>query len=152
MKLIITICLLVHLTGCASLQFAGNASYSVQPFVVDAKTGATVCCQVDIKDGKERTALDLHVVKSGDNYDITLSERGVLAFQGQQIAAGATQAAIDAAAKAAAVAALAPVLPLLIPAAGAVVSSGAAGAVVGGAALGLGAEKILTPSTPVPKP
>lgn len=150
--LILAIAVLALLAGCSSLQFAGNASYSVQPFVVDAKTGATVCCQVDIKDGKERSALDLHVVRNRDNYDITLSERGVLAFQGQQIAAGATQAAIDAAAKAAAAAALAPLLPVLIPAAGAVISSGATGAVVGGAALGLGTERMLVPSTQLTQP
>lgn len=141
----LAIATLSMLTGCASLQFAGNASYSVKPFVVDAKTGATVCCQVDIHDGKERASLDLHVIKDGEKYDITLSEKAVSAFAGQQIAAGATQGAIDAAAKVAVGIAIAPFLPALVPVAGAVLSSGTGGAIIGGAAMGVTANKILTP-------
>lgn len=136
---------LLLLNGCASLNFAGNASYSVKPFVTDVNTGTAVCCEVVIKDGKERQSLDVHVIKDGDRYDIILSEKAVTAFQGQEIAAGASKEAIDAAAKAAATAALAPVLPALIPAAGAVMTSGTTGAVVGGAALGVAADRVLAP-------
>ena len=119
MKLVI-IAILFALAGCQSLQFAGNASYTVKPFVTDAKTGAAICCEVEIRDGKERASLDLHVVKSGDNYDITLSERGISAFAGQTIAAGSTKSAISAAAKAATSAALAPVAAGAVGVAGAV--------------------------------
>jgi hypothetical protein len=130
------------LAGCTSVQYAGNASYSVKPFVTDAKTGATVCCEVEIKDGKERATLDLRVVKNGDGYDITLSERGVLAFQGQAIAAGAMKDAIEAAAKAAAAAVLAPILPALVPAAGAALASPGVGAAAVGAAGVIGVQKV----------
>jgi len=121
------------LSGCSSLQFAGNATYKLTPFVTE--TGTTICCAVEVRDGKERASLDLHVVKNGDNYDITMSERGVLAFSGQTIAAGATQAAIDAAAKAAVAASMAPLLPALIPVAGAALASPG----IGAAAVGAGA-------------
>lgn len=118
MKLII-IAVLSLLAGCSSLQYAGNASYSVKPFITDKTSGSAICCEVVITDGKERASLDLHVVKTGDSYDITLSERGITAFAGQTIAAGATQAAIEAAAQAAASAALAPVATGAVGVAGA---------------------------------
>ncbi len=145
----------VCLTGCKSIQDAGNASYKVSPIAVavpatdgKAATTAIVCCQVDISDGKERASLDVHVVKTGDNYDITLSEKGVLAFQGQAIAAGATKQAIDDAAKAAVVAVLAPALPALIPAVGGIMASGTTGAALGGAAAVVTANKLLAPAAP----
>lgn len=119
MKLAV-IAVLFAMAGCSSLQYAGNATYTVKPFITDASTGTAICCEVEIKDGKERASLDLHVVKSGDNYDITLSERGTTAFAGQTIAAGSTQAAITAAAKAAASAALSPVATGAVGVAGAV--------------------------------
>jgi len=134
---------LALLAGCASIQNAGNASYSVKPFVVDAKSGASVCCEVTITDGKERASLNLHVIKTGDNYDITLAERGIQAFQGQAIAAGATQTAIDAAAKAATAAALAPILPVLLPVAGAALAAPGIGAAAVGAAGVIATEKVL---------
>ena len=117
---IVAIAAMLALAGCSSLQYAGNAAYTVKPFITDVTTGAAMCCEVEIRDGKERASLDLHVVKSGENYDITLSERGTTAFAGQTIAAGSTQAAISAAAKAAASAALAPVATGAVGVAGAV--------------------------------
>lgn len=139
----ITLISILALSGCASLQSAGNSSYSMKPFVVDAKTGATVCCEVTVSDGKERASLTLNVTKTGDNYAFSLDEKGVAAFQGQAIAAGATKEAIDAAAKAAVAAALAPVLPALIPAAGAALASPGIGAAAVGAAGVVGAQKML---------
>lgn len=142
-RIILTSTLLcVALSGCASLNFAGNASYSVKPVQVGL---AIVCCEVTIADGKERAALDVHVNKAGENYDITFSERSVTAFAGQAIAANATQEAISAAAKAAVVAILGPVLP-------AVIGAGGAGAVIGGAATGGIATQLLTPVAPVVTP
>ena len=123
------------LTGCASLQNAGTAEYSVKPFVIDAKAGTVACCEVMVRNGKEIASVKAHVQKQGDSYTVDLEEQGVQAFQGQTIAAGVTQAAIDAAAKAAVAAALAPVLPALLPAAGAALQSGGLSA----AAVGAGA-------------
>jgi len=121
------------LSGCASLNFAGNASYSVEPFLIGP--GNAVCCKVLIQDGKERASLDLHVVKDGDKYDITLSEKQVTAFAGQQIAANAGIANAEIAAKAATAVILAPLAPALIGSGG-----------VGAAAAGAGAATLLTPS------
>lgn len=123
------------LAGCASLQNAGTARYSVKPFVVNSGTGAIACCEVVVENGKEISNLKAHIQKQGDNYTVDLEEQGVMAFQGQAIAAGATKEAIDGAAKAAAAAALAPVIPLLLPAAGAALASPG----VGAAAVGAGA-------------
>lgn len=121
------------LAGCASLQHAGNSSYSVAPIVTEK--GAVICCRVDVRDGKERASLSLHVVKQGDNYTVDLVEQGVEAFAGQKIAAGASEAAAKTAGKVAASAALAPVLPALLPAAGAALASPG----IGAAAVGAGA-------------
>ena len=98
-SIILTGTLLAALAGCAALQNAGNSSYSIKPFVTDA--GATICCAVDIRDGKERAALDLAVSKHGDNYTLALKEQGVAAFAGQAVTAGALQTAIGEAVKAA---------------------------------------------------
>lgn len=124
------------LGGCASLQNAGSSSMTLKPFVTDAKTGATVCCEVSIADGKQRASLTLNAAKKGDDYTFSLDEKGVEAFQGQAIAAGATQAAIDSAAKAAVVGVLAPILPSILPM---LAAPGATSAAVGAAgALGVG--------------
>ena len=140
MKKTLLIAALLSLAGCQSLQYAGNASYKVAPVSVD---GHIVCCQVDVHDGKERASLDVHVVKTGDNYDITLSEKSVAAFEGQQIAAGAMKAAVDDAVKAAVAVELAPILPALAPALGAVITSGKTGAIVTGVA----ADKLINAAT-----
>ena len=144
MKKFMTLCLLslvLALTGCASLQYAGSADYSVKPFKDDK--GAVLCCAVEVHNGKEIANLEAHIVKNGADYTVDLKEQGVAAFAGQAIAAGATQQAIDAAAKAAAVATLAPLAPLLIPAAGAALSSGGLGAAAVGAVGVVGAQKAL---------
>ena len=130
----------VTLTGCASLQYAGNASYSVRPFI--GTNGEQICCQVDVRNGKEIAFLEAHIAKSGDDFTVDLKEQGVAAFQGQAISAGATQAAIKSAAEAAAAAALAPVLPLLVPAAGAALATPGIGAAAVGAGAVIGVQKI----------
>ena len=137
-RILILVCILA-LAGCASLNFAGNASYSVKPFVV--APGQAVCCEVLIQDGKERASLDLHVVKDGDKYDITLSEKQVAAFAGQQIAANAGIANAQTAAKVATAVILAPLAPAAIASGG-----------VGAAAAGAGAATLLTPSAPAVPP
>jgi hypothetical protein len=114
-------------SGCASLDHAGSASYSVRPVQIGERI---VCCEVAIVNGKEYATLDAMLEKRGDDYTVLLSERGVGAFAGQRIAAGGLKSAATAAAGAAAAAALAPV-------AGAALASGAAGAAaaVAGAAV-----------------
>ncbi len=134
--------------GCASLENAGSSSMTLKPFVTDVKTGATVCCEVSVADGKQRASLTLSATKTGDNYAFSLDEKGVEAFQGQAIAAGATQAAINAAAKAAAAAVLAPILPALMPAAGAALASPGLGAAAVGAATVLGTQQLTKPAAP----
>jgi len=94
----------------------------------------------------------VHVTKDGDKYQVDLVEQGVVAFEGQRIAAGAAQGIVDQAAKAAVAAALAPILPSLAPAVGALISSGATGAVVGGAAIGITADKLLASPVPAVQP
>lgn len=101
------------LAGCASLQYAGTASYSVKPFEV---AGQPVCCEVSIFNGKEIASLDAVIKKSGADYEVVLSQRGIKAFEGQAISAQALEASINAAVKAALIAAnpissVAPVLP-----------------------------------------
>ena len=134
--------------GCASLENAGNSSMTLKPFVTDAKSGATVCCEVSVADGKQRASLTLSATKTGNDYAFSLDEKGVEAFQGQAIAAGASKGALDAAAKAAVAAALAPVLPALMPAAGAALASPGIGAAAAGAATVLGTQQLIKPAAP----
>lgn len=132
--LIITAALL--LASCASLQGAGSARYSIKPMLLDGKA---VCCEVAISNGKEYASLDAMVMRQGDTYTVQLSERGVQAFRGQEIAAGAGKQLASSAAKAGAAAALVPVLPGLAPAIGAALASpGIGAAAVGAGALAVG--------------
>jgi len=140
-------CLLLALTGCQSLRYAGTADYSVTP--VFDKQNNMHCCAVHIHNGKEIASLKAHLKKTADGgYDISLDEQGVAAFEGQRIAAMATQDAIDKAAKAAAVAALAPLLPALAPVAGAALASPGIGAAAAGAAAVVGAQKLSGKNNP----
>ena len=83
------------LAGCASLQTAGVAEYAVRPVIVNDQV---VCCEVTVKNGKEIALIKAHIEKTGDNYTVDLEERGVVAFQGQSIAAGAVRSGVDSAA------------------------------------------------------
>lgn len=80
--------LALFLSGCASMQYAGTASYSIRPFV-DPVSNKQLCCAVDVRNGKEIGSLSARLVKSGDDYTLELNEQGVTAFKGQAIAAGA---------------------------------------------------------------
>ena len=86
------IALALALTGCASLQNAGMAEYSVKPMVIDKQT---VCCEVTVKNGKEYASLKAKVVKKGDDYIVELEEQAVSAFAGQQKATDIVAKAIE---------------------------------------------------------
>lgn len=139
------------LSGCASLQYAGNASYSVSPY--ESKTGALSCCKVEVHNGKEIANVEAHISKTAaGDYVVDIKEQGVLAFQGQQIAAGATKDMIDASAKIAVAAALAPLLPALVPVVGgALLSPGISAAAVGAAGV-LGVQKFNAIPAPIVAP
>lgn len=130
------------LGGCTSLQQAGTASYSVKPFMVGDQA---VCCEVTISNGKEIALLDATVIKRGDDYEVRLHEEGVVAFEGQRIAAGAAKSVTAAAAKAAAIGGAVLIAPIVAPAAGAALVSGTAGAAVVGAGAGALVNKATQP-------
>ncbi|MBK8746129.1 hypothetical protein [Propionivibrio sp.] len=141
-KLLITLPLAL-LAGCASLQNAGTAEYSVRPFV-DAE-GRAMCCEVSVKNGKEIASLDAHIEKRGSDYTVDLKERGVKAFEGQAISAQALGASLTAAQRVALAAILAPAAVAALPAAGAALAApglgaAAVGAVGGAAAAGAFSE------------
>ena len=129
---------LLALGGCASLDQAGTASYSMKPVLVDDKL---VCCEVMIVNGKEIALLDATMIRRGDDYEVRLHEEGVVAFDGQRIAAGAARSMAASAVKAAAVGGLAIAAPVLAPAAGAMLAAPGLGAAAAGAgALAIGQE------------
>lgn len=140
MKKLATIFAMLALAGCTSLQYAGTASYTVSPIVVDGKT---YCCAVDVKNGKEIARLDATISKQGDNYQVQLHEDGVAAFKGQEIASSATAGAIGTAGKVAAAAVLAPAIPAALPAVGAALASPGLGAAAVGAGAMVGAQKLM---------
>lgn len=74
---------LAGLAGCASVQQAGVASYSVKPMRLD---GETVCCEIEVANGKEYAALDLKFKRTEAGFEFELRERGVAAFAGQALA------------------------------------------------------------------
>lgn len=96
-------------TGCASLQYSGVASYTVRPF--EGKDGALVCCEVAVANGKEYASLQAHIEKRGADYTVDLAEQHVAAFKGQEIAAKAAGATAATAAKAATAIMVAPAVP-----------------------------------------
>lgn len=130
------------LGGCTSLQQAGTASYSVKPFMVGDQA---ICCEVTISNGKEIALLDATVIKRGDDYEVRLHEEGVVAFEGQRIAAGAARSITAAATKAAAIGGAVLLAPIVAPAAGAALVSGTAGAAVVGAGAGALLNKAAQP-------
>jgi hypothetical protein len=129
---------LIISSGCTSLNNAGTASYSVKPFMAGDKA---ICCDVTVNNGKEIAVLDAHVVKQGDNYEVRLHEEGVVAFDGQRIAAGAAKSLASSAVKAVAIGGLTVAAPVLAPAAGAALASpGLGAAAVGAGAVTVGQE------------
>lgn len=130
--------IVLGMTGCASLNEAGTASYSMKPVLVNDKL---VCCEVVINNGKEIKLLDATVEKHGDDYQVHLHEEGVTAFDGQRVAAGAAQSAAASAVKAAAVGGLVVAAPVLGPMAGAALAAPGLGAAAAGAgALAVGQQ------------
>lgn len=79
MKTVLVLLLIVLLSGCGTF---GTSRYAVEPFMLDTKQ---VCCRIVIENGKEIGSLQARFKKSGDDWDITLKEEGVKAFQGQEI-------------------------------------------------------------------
>ena len=139
MNKILFVVSLFTLCGCASLQNAGTAHYSVKPFVTNHTTGEMRCCEVTVDNGKEISSLVAHIEKKGNDYIVDLNEQGVKAFEGQAIASGALKEAIDGAVKAAVATAFAPFIPALTPA----LATPGIGAAALGAGAVVGGEKIL---------
>ncbi len=132
--------LFLFLTGCASVQNAGTAEYSVKPVAIGEKT---ICCEVTVKNGKEFAYLEAHIEKRGDDYTVDLKEQGVKAFEGQAIAASVIGASLTVAQRAALTTALMPLAPLIIPAAGAAIAAPGIGAAAVGAAGAIATQKAL---------
>ena len=94
LKTTIIACAIGLLTGCASLNNAGTAKYSVEPIITDS---GPICCRVLVENGKEYASLKAHVERKPDgSYIVDLDERTVKAFEGQAKTAGAVKAATDA--------------------------------------------------------
>ena len=95
-KPMIIACVLALLAGCASLNNAGTAKYSVEPIITDA---GPICCRVLVENGKEYAVLKAHVERRADgSYVVDLDERTVKAFEGQAKVAETAGAAAKAAA------------------------------------------------------
>lgn len=122
------------LQGCASIDNAGTASYSVKPFMAGDRA---MCCEVTINNGKEIALLDATIIKSGDDYQVHLHEEGVKAFEGQRIAAGAVKATASSAVKAVAIGGLTVAAPL---AGAALAAPGLGAAAAGAGALAVGQQ------------
>jgi hypothetical protein len=133
---------LLALSGCASLNNAGTASYSVRPFMAGERA---MCCEVTISNGKEIALLDATIIKSGDDYQVHLHEEGVVAFEGQRIAAGAAKQLAADAVKAAAIGGAVLIAPIAAPAVGAVMASGTLGAAAAGVGTGVLINKAVAP-------
>ncbi|MHB1053511.1 MAG: hypothetical protein ACYCZT_10640 [Thiobacillus sp.] len=128
----------LSLIGCASLNQAGTASYTIKPMLID---GRTVCCEVAVVNGKQYASLDATLIKTGNDYTVTLSERGVEAFRGQEIAAGAAASAGKTALKAVAIGGAVLIAPIAAPAIGAALAAPGLGAAAAGAgALAVGQQ------------
>lgn len=110
----VTVLLMLFLSGCASLEYAGVAKYTVKPFRNDA--GELLCCEVVVANGKEIGLLKTRIEKRGGDWLIELEETSVYAFEGQKIAATAASTVAKTAAAAAATAITA---PIVLPVAGA---------------------------------
>lgn len=134
MKTALSALILLALAGCTSLQYAGNASYTVRPFVIGDRA---VCCDITIYNGKEIALLDATIIKTGDDYQVHLHEEGVAAFEGQRVAAAAAKTIAADAVKAAAIGGAVLIAPIAAPAVGAALASGTLGAAAVGAGAGV---------------
>lgn len=137
-SMIAVLLIAVAVTGCASLNQAGTSSLSITPVMVNNKPQGWA---LDVKDGKQYASIDVSATKTGDDYSLHLSARGVEAFKGQEIAAGAAKTAATDAVKAAAVGGLVVAAPVLGPMAGAALAEPGLGAAAAGAgALAVGQQ------------
>lgn len=138
------------LTGCSSLQYAGNSSYQLRQ-VMDAngRTGF----DISVKNGKEIASVEVHLEKDGEKVIIDLRETGVAAFAGQKISADALKLTIEQAAKVAAAAAVAAAMPAALPLVGSALAGGGLPAALVGGGGALAVEHALAkPSAPVVVP
>lgn len=119
--------LLLTASGCASLQYAGVAIYTVKPF--KSPSGDMVCCEVTVANGKEIGYLKTRIERRGGDWTVYLEETSVKAFEGQKVAA-------TAATTAAAIAGGILVAPLAAPIIGAAATAGTLPAVAAGAVAG----------------
>jgi hypothetical protein len=149
MKRLAIAAMALAMTGCASLQDAGIAEYTVTP--VFSKSGPPAY-KVSIVNGKQIATLDAKITKQDQNYTVSLHEVGIEAFKGQQISAQALQSAVHAAVVSALIGAGIMAAPAAAPLIGAMGASGLGAAALGGVGV-LGVQKaIAAPTTAVPSP
>lgn len=93
MKTLLLLPFLFMLGGCPSLQYAGNASYTVRPIEVSS---GLVCCEVAVINGKEIAKLDAHIIYNKDGtYNVHLREWNIAAFKGQAISSETLNTALE---------------------------------------------------------
>lgn len=85
MKIYLLLCLL--LTGCASQYWAGVSRYEVTP-ILNKDNVVIGCCILSVYSGKEAQSVHATFSKTGNDYRVTLDEKDVRAFPGQQISSG----------------------------------------------------------------
>jgi len=101
MKRLIMILTLAALSGCASLQYAGNSTMKVKPYV--DSNGNKQCCSWEIRNGKEIGEITADVsIKPDGSFKGHLHEVSVKAFEGQKVSASVAKTGIRAGAAAAA--------------------------------------------------
>ena len=89
---LLVLLLFIVLPGCASLDSAGRSSYRIEPVVVD---GQMVCCRVQVESGREIAAVHAELRQTQLGPEVVFDARDVRAFEGQAIAAGVAEAAIE---------------------------------------------------------
>ncbi len=101
MKRLIIALTLAAMSGCASLNYAGNSTMKVQLYV--DRNGAKQCCSWEIRNGKEIGEITADVsIKPDGSFKGHLHELSVKAFQGQKIIADVAKTGIRAGAATAA--------------------------------------------------
>jgi hypothetical protein len=77
--LVVAAMVLIALGGCASIEYAGHAAYTV-------KAGATGGYELTVQDGKEYAGRDVVFATDGKSVSLTIKEGASLAFTGQALA------------------------------------------------------------------
>lgn len=75
------------LAGCASIDNAGHASYTVRSF--KGPDGSVACCELEVKDGKEYSGRNIGFQTNGSGAVFQVHEGESKAFKGQAIGAKA---------------------------------------------------------------